>query len=125
VPNVEIQAAIVQWFSAWALLNVTLAVVALYFSGSEWSRGFWLVTGLWGSVNGAFAWGLYSAGPLSQDALASLLLSACCLNAGDLLGGYFLAGRALPTLRGFGVGMLVKAGFLLVFDGYFYWRCWG
>jgi hypothetical protein len=34
-----------------------------------------------------------------------------------------LLSRKKPMLRGFGLGVLVQGSFLLVFDGYFWWKC--
>jgi len=35
----------------------------------------------------------------------------------------FLLSRKKPMLRGFGLGVLVQGAFLLLFDGYFWWKC--
>jgi hypothetical protein len=34
-----------------------------------------------------------------------------------------LLSRRKATVRGFGFGVLVQGAFLLLFDGYFWWRC--
>jgi hypothetical protein len=39
-----------------------------------------------------------------------------------LVAGVLLS-RKKTLLRGFGLGVLVQGAFLLLFDGYFWWRC--
>jgi hypothetical protein len=121
--NSQIPHQLVASLFLWSLVWLGLAVLGLSRASSEWWRSFWLMSGLWGLVDGAIAWFVLVRPPIGPVALQPIL----GINAGlDVV--YLIAGAALalgrgPRLRGFGWAVLVQGAFLLAFDLYFYWRC--
>ena len=121
--------SVFQWLVAvlmlWALLSLGSALVGLYAKASEYWRAFWFMSGMWGLIDGLLAWSGFvkKAGPM--DELARILL----INAGlDLLYvsvGIILMTRRKPTVRGFGLAVLIQGLFLLGFDFFFWLRCSG
>mgnify|MGYP006972426293 CR=1 FL=1 len=119
----EIVRQLVAGLFLWTLLCLGAAVVGLYAKGTETSRAFWFMTGMWALVDGVLAWSGLVSKPGPIDALARLL----AINAGlDLLYvvvGIILATRRKPILRGFGLAVVLQGLFLLAFDLYFHARC--
>ena len=106
----------------WSLLSLGTATIGLYARFAEFWRSFWFMSGLWGLIDGGIAWFAL----LSEGRNPAELLPILRFNAGhDLLylvvAGFLLSPKK-PLLRGFGLGVFVQGAFLLLFDGYFWWR---
>ncbi|WP_337845123.1 hypothetical protein [Thermus sp.] len=108
--------AVAQRLFLWALLSLAGSVFGLWRAQGVFWRAFWFMTGVWGLVDAAIAFGGWLGGEPGREELRRLLL----LNAGlDLLyvgAGLWLLRRPGPTLMGFGLAIVVQGLFLLVFD---------
>lgn len=100
----------------WALLSMGSAVVGLRSSASPRWRAFWLMTGLWGLVDGGVALYAFVAVPLPPDTMRTVLLLNAGLDAAYIAVGAFLLTRPAETLRGFGAAVVVQELFLLALD---------
>ncbi|MBB3205502.1 hypothetical protein FHS27_001302 [Rhodopirellula rubra] len=85
-------------------------------------RGFWLMVGLWGLLDGAIVWPALIQDPMAPDELRWVLGINLFLQLVYLPTGIVLATRAKPLVKGFGWGVLVSAVLLGVIDAVFYWR---
>jgi hypothetical protein len=122
MPNL-IQDQLVAGLILWLLLSLGTAVIGLYARPGEFWRSFWFMSGLWGLIDGGIGW----FAMLQERQMPAALLPFLRFNAGlDVLyvgvAGFLLI-RKKAMLRGFGLGVLVQRSFLLVFDGYFWWKC--
>lgn len=112
IPNLAIAVQLLVWSVSW----LTAAILGLWRTRADYWRTFWLVSGVWCTVNSSLALaGL--VGPLSStEALRGVLL----INAGlDLLyiaAGIFLLSRPGATARGAGLAVVIQGAFLLLFD---------
>lgn len=120
----EIHRSLLLGLQLWMLGCVTAGLVGLYRGGDDWWRGFWLMTGLWGVVDGLIVWWSWTPTPPAVDALATILKANMLLNVGYIVAGVVLAGRPTAQLRGFGWAVIVQGCFLLLFDLYHYRLCW-
>lgn len=109
----------------WALLSLGAATIGLYPRAAEYWRAFWLMTGLWGLVDGGIAWYALIRPPLAPADLAPILRINSGLDLVYILAGAILVSRASPRLRGFGLAILIQGVFLLGFDVYFWRACAG
>ncbi|MFO0888899.1 MAG: hypothetical protein U0790_07085 [Isosphaeraceae bacterium] len=107
----------------WALASLGLAVLGLARPCTDRRRAFWLMTGLWGLVDGAIAWYALVRPPPEVGALATVLGLNIGLDILYLLAGALLARRSEPRLQGFGWAVIVQGLFLLGFDVVFFWIC--
>ncbi len=81
------------------------------------------MSGLWGLIDGAIAWFSLVQGPQPSGELMPILQINAGLDVIYVLTALFLLTRKKPALRGFGLAVLVQGAFLLILDGYFWWRC--
>jgi hypothetical protein len=107
----------------WSLFSLGTAVIGLYARPGEFWRSFWFMSGLWGLIDGGIGW----FAMLQKRQMPAELLTFLRFNTGlDVLyvgvAGFLLI-RKKTMLRGFGLAVLVQGAFLLVFDGYFWWKC--
>jgi hypothetical protein len=107
----------------WALLSLGTSVVGLYRGYSEAWRGFWLMSGMWGFIDGVIAWWALSNPPSSNADLLPLLQINTALDVGYIAVGAYLIFRAAPLVRGFGWAVAMQGLFLLALDGFFWRMC--
>ncbi|WP_390852807.1 DUF6992 family protein [Aporhodopirellula rubra] len=107
---------------ALALVSLGSATVALFMRPRDSVRGFWLMVGLWGLLDGAIVWPALIQDPMAPDELRWVLGINLFLQLVYLPTGIVLATRAKPLVKGFGWGVLVSAVLLGVIDAVFYWR---
>jgi hypothetical protein len=107
----------------WALLSLGTSVVGLYRASSEAWRGFWLMSGMWGFIDGVIAWWALSNPPASNADLLPLLRINTALDVGYIAVGTYLIFRATPLVRGFGWAVAMQGLFLLALDGFFWRMC--
>jgi hypothetical protein len=122
MPNL-IQDQLIVGLILWSLLSLGTALIGLYTRPGEFWRSLWFMSGLWGLIDGGIGW--YAM--IQERQSATELLPFLRFNAGldvlYLLVAGFLLSRKKTMLRGFGLGVLVQGAFLLLFDGYFWWKC--
>ncbi len=107
----------------WSLASLGTGTIGLYAcTGASW-RSFWLMSGLWGLIDGGIGWFAMIGGRQPPPALLPLLRFNAGLDVLYLVVAGILLARKSPMLRGLGLGVLVQGAFLLLFDGYFWWRC--
>ena len=120
-----IQHQLVAGLLLWSLASLGTATIGLYARPREFWRSFWFMSGLWGLIDGGIAW--FSL--LGERRLPAELLPILRFNTGldvlYLVVAGILLSRKKPLLRGFGLGVFMQGAFLLLFDGYFWWRCVG
>lgn len=107
----------------WSLASLGTATVGLYARPGEFWRPFWFMSGLWGLIDGLIAWFALLGGRQTPDQLLLILRFNAGLDVLYLVIAGVLLSRKKPLLRGFGLAVLVQGAFLLLFDGYFWWRC--
>ena len=81
------------------------------------------MSGLWGLIDGLIAWFALLDARHTPAQLLPILRFNAGLDLLYLVVAGFLLSRKKPLLRGFGLGVFVQGAFLLLFDGYFWWRC--
>ncbi|WP_199489917.1 hypothetical protein [Meiothermus sp. QL-1] len=100
------------WSVPWTLTGAVMGLA----SQDPWTRGFWLTSAAWTSVNS----GVALAGLLAPEPSKAQLRELLYLNAGlDLLyiaGGLWLASQPDPTRQGAGWAVVVQGAWLLLFD---------
>jgi hypothetical protein len=120
----EIHHQMIHGLQLWMLLSVTAGLVGLYVRPGELARGFWLMMGLWGVVDGVIVWWSQTGEAPSLETLLFRLKVNLLLDLVYIAVGVLLAGRHAPVLRGFGWAVIIQGTFLLLFDLYFYRQCW-
>jgi uncharacterized membrane protein HdeD (DUF308 family) len=107
---------------ALALVSLGAATVALFLRPRDSARGFWLMIGLWGLLDGLIVWPSLLQEPMAPDKLRWVLGINLMLQLVYLPTGILLATRAKPLVKGFGWGVLVSAILLAAIDATFYLR---
>lgn len=107
---------------ALALVSLGSATVALFLRPRDSARGFWLMVGLWGLLDGAIVWPALLQDPMAPDELRWVLGINLLLQLVYLPTGIILATRTKPLVKGFGWGLLASAIALGVIDAVFYLR---
>ena len=107
---------------ALALISLGAATVALFLRPGDSARGFWLMFGLWGLLDGLIVWPSLLQEPMAPDELRWVLGINLLLQLVYLPTGLVLATRAKPLVKGFGWGVLASAIPLAVIDAVFYMR---
>ncbi len=119
----QIQDQLIALLLIWALASLGSATIGLYAQPRERWRAFWLMSGLWGLVDGLIAWFALIGDRQPPAALLPFLRFNTGLDVVYLAVALFLMTRQKPTLRGFGLAILIQGIFLLVLDGTFWWKC--
>ena len=107
---------------ALALVSLGGATVALFFKPRDSARGFWLMVGLWGLLDGFIVWPSLLQDPMTLDELRWVLGINLLLQLVYLPTGIALATRAKALVKGFGWGVLASAILLGAIDAVFYLR---
>lgn len=107
---------------ALALVSLGSAVVALFLKPRDSARGFWLMVGLWGLLDGFIVWPALLQEPIAFDELRRLLGINLLLQLVYLPIGIVLATRAKAIVKGLGWGLLASALLLGAIDAVFYLR---
>ena len=105
--------------SAWRLPDAS-ATHRIHFR--EAYRGFWLMLGLWGVLDGVIVWPSLLQEPMALADLRVVLGINLLLQCIYLPTGIIMATRAKPLVKGFGFGILVSAIPLGIIDAIFYLR---
>ena len=108
-----------------ALLSLGASAIALFRKPGEAQRGFWLMIGLWGLLDGVIVWPSLLGDPMAADELRRILAINLVLQAVYLPTGAILATRPKPLVKGFGWGIIASAVPLAIIDGIFYLRAAG
>ncbi len=119
----DIQHSLVTGLLLWSYVSLGTATVGLYARPGEFWRSFWFMSGLWGLIDGLIAWVTLLGARHVPDQLLPILRFNTGLDLLYIVVAGFLLSRKKPLLRGFGLGVFVQGAFLLLFDGYFWWRC--
>lgn len=119
----EIQHSLIAALLLWSLLSLGSATIGLYARPGEFWRSFWLMSGLWGLIDGLIAWYALVGGGRSPAQLLPVLRINTGLDVLYLVVAGILLSRRKPLLRGFGTSVFVQGAFLLMFDLYYWWRC--
>ena len=119
----DIQHSMATALLVWSLGSLGTSVIGLYARPNEFWRSFWFMSGLWGLIDGLIAWYGLVGGHRTPSQLLPILRLNAGLDVVYIVVAGFLLNRSKPLLRGFGMGVLVQGVFLLVFDGYFWWKC--
>jgi hypothetical protein len=106
----------------WSLASLGTATIGLDARPGEFWRPFWFMGGLWGLIDGLIAWFALLGGRQIPAQLLPILRLNAGLDVIYLVVAGVLLSRPKPLLRGFGLAVLVQVAFLLLFDGYFWWR---
>jgi hypothetical protein len=96
--------------------------VALFFKPRDLARGFWLMFGLWGLLDGLIVWPSLLQEPMAPDELRWVLGINLLLQFVYLPTGILLATRTKELVKGFGWGVLAAAIPLAAIDAVFYLR---
>ena len=88
-------------------------------------RGFWLMLGLWGILDGVIVWPSLLQEPMTLSDMRVVLGINLLLQCIYLPTGIIMATRAKPLVKGFGFGILVSAISLGIIDAIFYLRASG
>lgn len=107
----------------WSLVSLGTATIGLYARPSDFWRSFWFMSGLWGLIDGGIGWFAMLQARQPPATLLPLFRFNTGLDVLYLVAAGFLLSRKKPMLCGFGLGVLLQGAFLLLFDGYFWWRC--
>jgi hypothetical protein len=107
---------------ALSLVSLGAATVALFLRPSDSARGFWLMLGLWGLLDGLIVWPSLIQGPIAPDELRRVLGINLMLQLVYLPTGIVLATRTKALVKGFGWGVLASAILLAAIDATFYFR---
>ena len=121
--EIAIQEQLLAGLLLWALVSLGSAVVGLYLQPSEFWRSFWLMSGIWGLIDGLIGWFAMIGEPSPTARLLPILQVNAGLDLVYVTVAIIMLTRKTPMLRGFGLGVLLQGGFLLIFDSYFWWRC--
>ena len=105
-----------------ALLSLAASTIALFTRPREAYRGFWLMLGLWGVLDGVIVWPSLLQEPMALADLRIMLAINLLLQCVYLPTGIIMATRAKPLVKGFGFGILVSAIPLGIIDAIFYLR---
>ena len=105
-----------------ALLSLAASTIALFTRPREVYRGFWLMLGLWGFLDGVIVWPSLLQEPMALADLRVVLGINLLLQCIYLPTGIIMATRAKPLVKGFGFGILVSAIPLGIIDAIFYLR---
>ncbi len=119
----HIQDQLIVGLTLWSLVSLGTALIGLYARPGELWRSFWFMSGLWGLIDGGIGWFAMVQERQSPAALLPILRFNAGLDVLYLLVAGFLLSRNTPRLRGFGAGVLVQGAFLLLFDGFFWFKC--
>jgi hypothetical protein len=122
MPN-QIHHQLIVGLILWSLLSQGTGLFGLYARPGEVWRSFWFMSGLWGLIDGAIGLFAMLQEPQSPAALLPFLRFNAGLDVLYIVVALGLLSRRKATVRGFGFGVLVQGAFLLLFDGYFWWRC--
>lgn len=107
---------------ALALVSLGGATVALFLRPRDSARGFWLMVGLWGLLDGFIVWPALLQDPMAPDELRWVLGINLLLQLVYLPTGIVLATRTKALVKGFGWGVLASAILLGAIDAVFYLR---
>ncbi|XZE17677.1 DUF6992 family protein [Pirellulaceae bacterium SH449] len=107
---------------ALALLSLGSATVALFFKPRDFARGFWLMLGLWGLLDGLIVWPSLLQEPMAPEQLHIVLGINLLLQLIYLPTGILLLTRTKALVKGFGWGVLASAIPLAIIDAVFYLR---
>ena len=105
-----------------ALLSLAASTIALFTRPREAYRGFWLMLGLWGFLDGCIVWPSLLQEPMALADMRVVLGINLLLQCIYLPTGIIMATRAKPLVKGFGYGILVSAISLGIIDAIFYFR---
>lgn len=99
----------------WALGSLGTGLLGLFWTVDPFWRGFWLMSGSWGLVDGII--GLLALGkkPSAEKARRIFGLNAW-LDGGYLFLGVVFLFQKVALHRGFGLAILIQGAFLLCFD---------
>ena len=122
MPN-QIHDQLIAGLLLWSLVSLGTGVIGVYACTGAFWRSSWLMSGLWGLIDGGIGWFAMIGGRQPPPLLLPLLRFNAGLDVLYLVVAGILLSRKKPMLRGFGLGVLVQGAFLLLFDGYFWWRC--
>jgi len=107
---------IAQGLMLWALACLGGALLGLWRTQDGFWRPFWFMTGVWGLVNAAIAYGGWLGAELEPAGLRRLLWINAGLDTLYIAAGLGLWRRPEPRLRGFGLAIACQGIFLLGFD---------
>jgi hypothetical protein len=107
----------------WSLASLGTATIGLFARPGEFWRSFWFMSGLWGLIDGLIAWFALMYARQTPAQLLPILRFNAGLDVLYVVVAGVLLSRKKTLLRGFGLGVFVQGAFLLLFDGYFWWRC--
>lgn len=107
---------------ALALVSLGAAVIGLFPRPGDAYRGFWLMLGLWGLLDGLIVWPGLLREPMDPAELRMVLGINLLLQLIYLPTGIILATREKSLVKGFGWGILASALPLAAIDGIFYLR---
>jgi hypothetical protein len=105
-----------------ALASLGGATIALFLRQRDSLRGFWLMVGLWGLLDGVIVWPSLIREPMGPDELRGVLGVNLLLQLVYLPTGIYLTTRTQPLVKGFGWGVLASAVPLALIDAVFYMR---
>ncbi len=119
----DLQGTLVAALLLWSLASLGSTAIGLYARPNEFWRSFWLMSGIWGLIDGLIAW----FGLVGQHQGPAQLLPILRFNTGldviYMVVALILMTRAKSLARGFGLAVLVQGLFLFFFDGFFWWSC--
>jgi hypothetical protein len=119
----DIQHQLVAGLLLWSLFSLGTATIGLYAGPTAFWRHFWFMSGMWGLIDGGIAWFTLMIERRPPVELLPILRFNTGLDVLYLWVAGLMLIRKKPMVRGFGLGVLVQGAFLLLFDGYFWWRC--
>ncbi len=105
-----------------SIVSLGAAVIALFVRPSDMYRGFWLMVGLWGILDGVIVWPALLQEPMSPADMRFVLGINLLLQIIYLPTGIIMATRLKPLVKGFGFGILASAIPLGIIDAVFYMR---
>ncbi len=106
---------------AWSLPWMAAGIVGLWAnsgSGStDWQKGFWGMNATWALINTGIAYAGLLGNEPSRDSLQTVLWVNAGLDVLYLAGGAYMMSRNEEVWRGAGLGVVIQAAFLFLFDG--------
>lgn len=101
---------------AWTLISMGAAHFGLHATSSERWKSFWLMSGLWGLIDGLIVLYAMLSEPLDDATFRQVLWINSGLDVAYIVTGILLSSRSRPRLQGFGNAIIIQGVFLLGLD---------